>query len=513
MKYIVSGAQAKEIDRYTIEEMGIPSMVLMERAALAVVENMKGFLRKDSRVLCLCGVGNNGGDGIAIARILHQRGYVVAYELVGDAKKASEDNKKQQAIAEKFGVDLVNNPSLSEYTIVVDSLFGIGISRDITGIYQEKIEQMQQFEGKVVSVDIPSGVHTDKGNILGCAVRADVTVTFGYAKPGLLLYPGAECAGRLVIADIGFAREYEASSRMFAYETEDLKQLLPARAKQGNKGTFGRVLVIAGCRNMAGACYLSAQAAYRMGAGLVKVLTPECNRSIIQQLLPEAVLQTYEEDCLDEAEICKAIQDAKAIVVGPGLGRGQSAERIVQMVLKHGKVPTVIDADALQILAKERKEIQAFDGERAIWSLGEQVIVTPHLKEMADMLGEKVCVKDLQQRIYDIQSICAQNKNVLVLKDARTLVVQGEKCYINLSGNDGMATAGSGDVLTGIILGLLAQGLEPYEAATLGVYIHGLAGDHAAKRMGTYSMTASDLIAAIPGVLKSAKEEEYERIS
>ena len=146
MKYIVSGAQAKEIDRYTIEEMGIPSMVLMERAALAVVETMKGFLRKDSRVLCLCGVGNNGGDGIAIARILHQQAYVVAYELVGDAKKASEDNKKQQAIAEKFGVDLVNNSSLSEYTIVVDALFGIGISRDITGIYQDKIEQMLQCE-------------------------------------------------------------------------------------------------------------------------------------------------------------------------------------------------------------------------------------------------------------------------------------------------------------------------------------------------------------------------------
>lgn len=507
MKYVVTANQAKRIDQYTIEEMGIPSMVLMERAALSVVEKMLTSVKTTDKILCICGVGNNGGDGIAIARILHQKGYEVSVQMVGNLVKATEDNRKQMEIAKKIGVSFVNNLQEEEYNVIVDAIFGIGLSRNVTGIYEEVIQHMNRHSGTVFSVDIPSGIHSDTGQVMGCAVQADVTVTFGYAKQGELFYPGAEYTGELVVSSIGFVNHLGENCSMFSYEETDLQQLLPKRQEYSNKGTYGKVLVIAGCKNMAGACYLSSSAAYAMGAGLVKIITPEANREIIQTLLPEAVLHTYGEECGTEQqeEWIKDIQSARSIVIGPGLGRDENAKKLLDLVMEYANIPVVLDADALQMLAKDPDWIESFQGERVKWKLRGNMILTPHLKEMADLLGESVSVTDLQTQKLDVRDICKENANVLVLKDARTLVIQGEKCYINLSGNSGMATAGSGDVLTGIILGLLAQQVPTYIAASLGVYIHGLAGDVAARRYGTYSMTARDIVSAIPEVLKSCE--------
>lgn len=510
MKYIVTAAQAKEIDGFTIEKIGIPSMVLMERAALTVVEKMLASMKVSDKILCVCGVGNNGGDGIAVARMLYQKGYTVAIELVGDRTKATKDNKKQVEIAKKIGVPFVNNLQAEEYNVIVDAIFGIGLSRNVTGIYEEVIARINRHGGTVFAVDISSGLHSDTGQVMGCAVRADVTVTFGYAKQGQLFYPGAEYTGELVVSSIGFVNQLGQNCSMFSYERTDLQQLMPKRQPYSNKGTYGKVLVIGGCKNMAGACYLSAAAAYAMGAGLVKIITPEANREIMQTLLPEAVLHTYEEhvESDKQEEWVKDISQAKAIVIGPGLGRDVCAKKLLDLVMEQGNVPIVLDADALQMLAKDSKWIEPFGGESVKWKLRENMIVTPHLKEMIDLLGENVSIEDLQTQKINVRDICKENSNVLVLKDARTLVIQGEKCYINLSGNNGMATAGAGDVLTGIILGLLAQQVPPYIAASLGVYIHGLAGDVAARRCGTYSMTARDIVSAISEALKACEGGE-----
>lgn len=507
MQRVVTGEQAKEMDRFTIEEVGIPSMVLMERAALAVVEKIVSCVKASDRILCICGRGNNGGDGIAVARMLHQEGYAVSVQLIGNPEKATKDNLRQVDIAKKIGVSFVNNLKVEEYNVIVDAIFGIGLSRNVTGIYEEVIRSINEYRGIVFSVDIPSGIHSDTGQVMGCAVRADVTVTFGYAKQGELFYPGAEYVGELVVAQIGFVNPFEENYSMFSYERKDLQQLMPKRQAYANKGTFGRVLVIAGCKNMAGACYLSAAAAYAMGAGLVEIITPETNRQIIQTLLPEAVLHTYEEECgrKQQDEWMRDIRKAKAIVIGPGLGRDLCARKLLDLVMEYATVPVVLDADALQMLAKDSAWIEAYRGEKVTWKLRENMILTPHLKEMTDLLGEEVSVADLQTQKLDVREICKDNANVLVLKDARTLVIQGEKCYINLSGNSGMATAGAGDVLTGIMLGLLAQQVPPYMAASLGVYIHGLAGDIAARRQGTYSMTARDIVNAIPEVLRACE--------
>lgn len=289
MKKLVTALQAKKIDKHTIENIGIPGVVLMERAAVATVHHIEKIASHKDNILCVCGVGNNGGDGIAIARILHQRGYQVAYTMIGNLEKATKDNEKQREIAKGLGVKEVNNNCYSEYTIIIDAIFGVGLTRDIEGNYKKCVEDINESPAKVIAVDIPSGIHSDIGSVMGCAVKADMTVTFGYEKIGTVLYPGTEYSGKVFIEEIGFDKQMEQEFQHIVYEWQDVKNRLPKRNEYSNKGTYGKVLVIAGSKNMAGACILSATAAYRAGAGLVKILTPEENRVIIQNALPEEI--------------------------------------------------------------------------------------------------------------------------------------------------------------------------------------------------------------------------------
>lgn len=504
MKQIVNSKEMKEIDRHTIEEIGIPSMVLMERAALSVVEELEKNITKDDRILCLCGSGNNGGDGIGIARILHQKGYRVSVLLVGNKVKCSSETKKQYEIAEKIGVKFKDKKDTKEYTIIVDAIFGIGLTRDIRGIYEELIEQVNREKHFVCAVDIPSGICGNTGMVRHTAIKADITVTFGYWKLGLLLYPGAEYAGKVVVTDIGFDTvEKKTEFEKFFYEKEDIKRILPKRRAYSNKGTYGKVLIIAGSKNMSGACFLSAKAAYRTGAGLVRIVTPEENRIILQTGIPEAVLDTYKaetfsEDCI---RIKQYIEEADSIVIGPGMGKGAESEQLLKLVIENSRVSTVVDADALYLLVKIGK-IPPYQKERPCnWNLPEHFILTPHRKEMAILLGNQMTVKEICDDLLSILKSCSHNPNILVLKDARTIVLKGIRCYVNTSGNNGLATAGSGDVLTGIIAGLAGQGLLHYQAAALGVYLHGLAGDAASAKRGNYSLLAEDIIEGINNVL------------
>lgn len=485
MRYLYTNKEAKELDSHAIQTIGMPSLVLMERAAMSVAAYMIKKERKGIRVLAVCGTGNNGGDGIAVARILYEMGYETAIAVVGETERMTPETKRQFLLAINSQVPVVSLSSIKEssFDILVDGIFGVGLSRKVDGVYAEIIENMNQSRAKIYAIDVPSGVNGTTGEIMGVAVQADCTVTFGVNKVGLVLYPGCENAGEVVVADIGFPKESRNNVRCtcYHYEPSDLSYLLPKRPSRSHKGTFGKVLVIAGSQEMSGACYLAAKAAYCSGAGLVKAVSTENNREILLNALPEVLFTTRE-------YLKEGIEWADAVVIGPGIGLSEDAKEMLQYVLDNCALPTVIDGDAIRLCA------QLTD------SLTNNVIVTPHVKEMSYLTG--MSVSELQQDLLGSTKDTARELGcVLVQKDARTIVSDGEECYINISGNNGMATGGAGDVLAGMLGGLLAQKMEPYLAAKTAVYIHGLGGDAARKKKGTYALMASDIIEGIVKVL------------
>lgn len=512
MKYVLNNVQMKELDYITINEVGIPSMVLMEKAALSVYKTIITHIAEADKILVVAGLGNNGGDGIAVARLLKEQGFSVHVFLIGDEEKATKETRLQLKIAKNLGVYFDSKLNIDEYTIIVDSIFGIGLSRPITGEYEEIIRTINTANKTVFAVDIPSGIDGDSGKIMNIAIKADYTITFGYEKIGLVLYPGCEYAGKVIVADIGFAKDWidHVNPRIFRYDKEDLV-ILPKRKNDSNKGNYGKILVIAGSKNMCGACFLSAKSAYVTGAGLVKVMTVEENRIIIQTNLPEALLVTYNtKNLTEESELQRLTKDiewASVIVIGPGIGVSDSSNALLNLVLKHSKVPTIIDADGINLLADNEDYVKDVNEKGIVIELPNNFILTPHMKEMSRLLHRNSAnlreeMKD--QLIQILNSGMNNQKFVLALKDARTIVTDGDKAYINISGNNGMSTGGSGDVLTGIIAGLIAGGLDSFTATSFGVYIHGLAADEAVLSKSTYSLIASDIIGAIPSILLKA---------
>lgn len=520
MRRIVNSEEMKYLDQQTINYFGVPSLVLMERAALSVVEHIPAQISHGGRILAICGNGNNGADGLAIARILHQQGCEVTVVELIDHGRRSEENKKQREILLQYGIKIQENfPECSlNYDCIVDALFGVGLSGPLRGEAADWVCALNELTGYKVAVDMPSGVSSDTGQIYGAAFQADLTVTFAYQKMGQALYPGREKCGKLVIANIGITDDswLGRTPTGFALERADIQNLMhrPARS---NKGTFGKVLVIAGSNAMAGAAIFCAKAAYHMGCGLVKICTSEENRQILQTAIPEAVLYVYDQELFDEAGFARELEWADSVALGPGLGTGKLAQRMVQMVLEQAKEPLVVDADALNIIA-----------DHLDWLAGVEVpvVVTPHIGEMA-----RLCKKQISQIINEILFVAkefAQRFGVTcVLKDAATVIasVKGD-VYINTSGCSAMAKGGSGDVLTGIIAALFAQakhgvleligtfdtqvGIQTDiqinktdEIAAIGVYIHGLAGEAAAERKGNCSVLAGDMIESIGMVISS----------
>ena len=493
MIYLPTGEQMRRADLYTIEEIGVPSMVLMERAALEVVRCMEEEQLDFRKVLVICGSGNNGGDGYAIARLLHLKGHDVTIFFAGNSQKRSEENAQQAKIAAHYEIPVITNLGTEEYSVIIDALFGTGLKREVTGHYREVLCSVKQMAGKKVAVDLPSGIHDTTGARMGIAFCADLTVAIAFPKRGLFLQEGNVCAGKILTGDIGISSEtFSEGTVTFGYEKQDLFLGFPKRKKNSHKGSYGKVLMIAGSKGMSGAAYLSAKAAYAVGAGLVQIYTHEENRVILQQLLPEAIITTY--DTFDSEQLEKLIQWADLIGIGCGLGKSDTAERVMQYTLKRALVPCVVDADGINILSKHMEWIEETNA---------LIVLTPHMKEMSRML--QCSVKELiEQRMEKLHAFVERYKVVCVLKDARTLVAkEHQNTYLNLSGNAAMAKAGSGDVLAGVIVGILAQQCEPYTSACLGVFLHGLAGDMARDKKGAYSVLASDLVAEISSVLKN----------
>ncbi len=500
MKYILTSSQMQRCDANTMEEgYGVPSAVLMERAALSVVyEITTAFPDPLTTVLLACGVGNNGGDGLAMARLLYLKGYHVTVLFFGKEEKCSVEAARQLGIDKKYGIEIVDKIPERDYDVIVDAIFGIGLARDIGGIYEEIVRGLNNKSGWKVAVDIASGISADTGKVMGVAFRADLTATFGFAKVGQMIYPGAEYTGALLVEDIGIDEKslLDVKPTIRMAEPSDLS-LLPERRDDSNKGTYGKLLIFAGSYNMAGAAGFCARAAYRSGAGLVRVVTENENRAIIQTLTPEAILATYDDKTDMDLFVKEQVGWASAIVLGPGIGQSRQAEEMVKSVLKNASVPCLVDADGLNILSNHLDWIK---------DTTLPLVVTPHPGEMARLLGA-TAEEVKSDLIFAAKQFSGQFGVVTVLKDARTVICSPDgDMWINSSGNHGMATAGSGDVLSGITGALLGQNLPTPLAAVLGVMVHGMAGDAIAKYTGKTSMTAQDLIEGICEVMKESEK-------
>ena len=500
MQLWVNAAQMKAADQYTIQKLGVPSLELMEHAAQACVQVLEDEKVDLSHVCVVCGSGNNGGDGFAIARILQNNRYSVEIFCVGNPEHYTEETQEQMHRLQECGGKITYGmPQEDSYSVIIDAVFGVGLSRKVEGRYRQVIEQMNRMRGTKFAVDIPSGLSATTGCILGCAFKADYTVTFQLKKIGLELSQGRTMAGRVIVPDIGISTDSICDDQEIVRTAgKDIyRKMLPDRPEDSNKGTYGRLLVIAGSKGMAGAAYLNAHAAYMTGAGLVRIYTSSDNREILQTLLPEAIITTYEE--YNKEELLSLLTWADSVCIGSGLGMSRLSEKILKTVIEYVKVPCLIDADGLNLLAENKNYLNQMAERR--------FVITPHMKEMSRLTGTPV--EELKaDRIQILKDFISRYRITCVLKDSRTLIASEEKgIRMNLTGNSAMAKAGSGDVLAGVISGWMVQGKEAEDAAELGTYIHGLSGDLAKFEKGVYSVMARDLIEYISKALMKLEEE------
>lgn len=500
MQLWVNAAQMKAADQYTIQKLEVPSLELMEHAAQACVQVLEDEKFDLSHVCVVCGSGNNGGDGFAIARILQNNRYSVETFCVGNPEHYTEETQEQMHRLQECGGKITYGmPQEDSYSVIIDAVFGVGLSRKVEGRYRQVIEQMNRMRGTKFAVDIPSGLSATTGCILGCAFKADYTVTFQLKKIGLELSQGRTMAGRVIVPDIGISTDSICEDQEIVRTAgKDIyRKMLPDRPEDSNKGTYGRLLVIAGSKGMAGAAYLNAHAAYMTGAGLVRIYTSSDNREILQTLLPEAIITTYEE--YNKEELLSLLTWADGVCIGSGLGMSRLSEKILKTVIEYVKVPCLIDADGLNLLAENKNYLNQMAERR--------FVITPHMKEMSRLTGTPV--EELKaDRMQILKDFISRYRITCVLKDSRTLIASEEKgIRMNLTGNSAMAKAGSGDVLAGVISGWMVQGKEAEDAAELGTYIHGLSGDLAKFEKGVYSVMARDLIEYISKALMKLEEE------
>ncbi len=507
----------RKIDNRAIEDLGIPSLVLMESAGVCVADEIEQrFPDGILKVTVICGPGNNGGDGMVISRHLSDRGHEVVTFLAAPRSSYKKDAKVQLKTISKLNLPVITIPKsgnletlrkrISESEIVVDALFGTGMERDVGGIYADLVEIISSAAGTVFSVDIPSGLNGLTGLPLGTAVTADVTVSLAYPKLGLVLFPGASYAGEVVVGDIGIpeAATDGLTIEGSTVEPVDVCEAFTERWPDTHKGTYGHLLVVAGSTGRAGAGILTSNGALRSGTGLVTLALPSSAVTaadavaleVMTEPLPETLEGTISHAGLQA--IMSLLDDMDALAIGPGLTVHEETSRLVLDVLASTDLPVVIDADALNALDGELKLIQARGG---------HTVLTPHPGEMGRLLG--VSTAQVQaDRVGAAQKCAKKSGAVVVLKGARTIVTQPDgSYYINMTGNPGMATAGSGDVLTGMIGALLARGLDPIASSLASVFLHGAAGDHAADRMTEHSVTAGDLLEDIGPTLKNILTE------
>lgn len=508
--YLVTAEEMRRLDRLTIEG-GTPGHVLMERAGRGatrvLLECFPRLRRRGQRAVIVAGKGNNGGDGFVIARLLRRRGVrtdVVllgrAADVTGDAERNLRACRRQRVPLHELtgGADLAALRSLLDGAdLAVDAVFGTGLDKPVGGMHAEAIELLNASGVAVLAVDIPSGLNADTGQPMGTAVRAAATATFGFAKIGQVLHPGVRHCGRLAVVDIGLAPEAIAAQapRAALLEAAQVGRLVPVRQPDAHKGDAGHVLVIAGSFGKTGAAQLAARAAGRAGAGLVTVVAPASLYPVYAAGALEVMTEALPDDDgrirFDERRLRSLLEGKTAVVIGPGLGTHEGAERTVRWLLASSELPIVVDADAITVLARDPSDLRT---SRA------HPVLTPHPGEMSRLIGADTRTVQ-SDRAGIARRFATEHHCTLVLKGARSVIANADGwLWVNPTGNPGMASGGMGDVLSGILGGLLAQRQPPAEAACLGAYVHGAVADAAAAD-GEIGLLASDLIAGLrPGL-------------
>jgi hydroxyethylthiazole kinase-like uncharacterized protein yjeF len=514
---LLTAKQMQECDRHTIEDLGIPGVVLMELAGAGVARvcvqslNEKNKKVQGANIAVVCGSGNNGGDGYVVARHLQNMGANVTTYLLAEPSKLKGDALLNYRCLEMIGgrfIDAYRPGSLAaqlaglrQSDLLVDAIFGTGLTRDLTPFFVEAIQLLDALPCIRVAVDIPSGVDSDTGMIRGAALRADKSVTFAYQKRGHWLYPGRELSGEVSLIDISIppSTTGRLTGLCRLLTADSLRPLLQKRPRTSYKNTFGHLLVVAGAAGMSGAALLSASSALRSGAGLVSIATCGHSQRALEGRHPEIMVTAGDPGSAfltqdDVLQIKAQLIGKAAIVLGPGIGQELTTRAFAQRLIEEVTLPMVVDADGLNAASKSMKCLKDAQGPR---------VLTPHPKEFSRLCGVPVAEIE-KDRAAHAERFAKEHNVTLVLKGADTVVASptGE-LFINSSGNPGLATAGSGDVLAGIIGAFLAQGLSPLDAARLGVYLHGAAGDEAKKTLGEMSMNASDVTNALPALLRT----------
>lgn len=493
---IFPSSSIKKLDAYTIEHEPIASIDLMERAAKALTKAITQRWGTETPVTVFAGPGNNGGDALAVARMMAEQGYNIEIFLFNPKGELSPDcqiNKELVDMMEDVKFNEISTqfvpPVLTTQHLVIDGLFGSGLNKPLNGGFAAVVKYINASSAMVVSIDIPSGLMCEENtfNIKSNIIRADVTFSLQLPKLAFLFAENTEYVGEWDLLDIQLSEEgiENTETNYEMLEAEEIRSLIKPRQQFAHKGNFGRALLIAGSKGMAGASVLSARACMRSGVGLLTVHAPACNNDILQISVPEVMVEQ------DANETCFAVptdtDDYQAIGVGPGLGKSEETEAALLEQLEHCQVPVVVDADALNILANHR---------HTLTHLPKGSILTPHPKELERLVGK---CQDSYERLTKACELAHTAKVHIILKGAYSAIITPEgKCYFNPTGNPGMATGGSGDVLTGVILALLAQGYTAEEAAKIGTYIHGLAGDFAQKKFGMIGLIANDIVNCLP---------------
>jgi len=512
-----SAREMREIDLRAIQQFGIPGEILMESAGRGAFEYIMESMPDLSSAVIFCGKGNNGGDGLVIARHLKDHAVDALVILLAKMKDLKGDAKTNLDRFLKIGGQLIEVPGEEELEreliprgaeLIVDAIFGTGLESEVRGLPRRAIELINDFSGQtgtfVLAVDVPSGINASNGQLMGAAVIADATATFGLPKIGHYCYPGASHTGEIRVIDIGIPESLAEQVKTWTIDPAGALRMIKPRPPESHKGDNGHTLILAGSPGKTGAAVMAGESALRAGAGLVTLGVPASLHDIFEiktmevmtEPVPDAETRSFDERSVPRALELLAGKDV--IAIGPGIGRGKGVDEFFKKILLAATVPVVIDADGLNSLAGQMdllKKVRA------------PVILTPHPGEMSRLAGMEV--SEIQRdRVAAARSFAREWKVILVLKGARTVAAGPEgEAFINLSGNPGMASAGMGDALTGIIAGLLSQGYEPLPAAALGAFIHGKAGDLAYAEAGGIGIIATDLIKKIPAARKSILDQ------
>lgn len=507
---IASREQVREIDRSAIEDLQIAGLILMENAGRSVAELIEKEYSQAKNIAIFCGIGNNGGDGFVVARHLISKGFNTQTYICGDEKKYKGDALSNFKSLKNINAEIINLeeklPLYLECDLIVDCIFGTGLDREVKGFYEKIIEYLNRRDTPILSVDIPSGLDANSGLPHGCCIKADKTLTFALPKTGTVIHPGVDYCGDLYLSGITTPKELEDNINIELITASNIKPLLSKRNRDTHKGTYGHLFIIAGSPGKSGASVLSALGAQRIGTGLTTVGIPKSLNPVIEEKLTEAMTEPLAEtknSTLGSGSLKQAVNilsdNKSALAIGPGISTSKQTESFLIKLLKNSTVPVVIDADAITLISNNLRTLK---------SLIVPVILTPHPGEMARLIGKKN--KDVQNDRINVSREFSRKFGVyIVLKGARTVISTPDgKIFINPTGNPGMAAGGMGDVLTGIIGGLLAQGYNAENSCKIGVFVHGLAGDIASEEISESGFLASEIADRVPRALNNIKRNK-----